>query len=72
MIEFNVDGIILSANENFLKALGYRLEEVLGKHHRMFVEPAYQASQEYAEFWECLKRGEYQAGQFKRIAKSGK
>ena len=72
MIEFSMDGVILSANENFLKAMGYQLAEVLGKHHRMFVEPATQASKEYAEFWERLKRGEYQAAQFKRLAKGGK
>jgi PAS domain S-box-containing protein len=52
--------------------MGYTLNEVLGKHHRLFVEPALQASREYAEFWERLRRGEYQAGQFKRIAKGGK
>jgi PAS domain S-box-containing protein len=72
VVEFSVEGIILSANDNFLKALGYQRNEVLGKHHRMFVEPATQASQEYAAFWERLRRGEYQAGQFKRVAKSGK
>jgi PAS domain S-box-containing protein len=71
IIEFSVDGIILSANDNFLKAMGYQRAEVLGKHHRMFVEPALQASQDYAVFWDRLKQGEYQAAQFKRIAKNG-
>ncbi len=72
MIEFTTDGSIVSANDNFLKAMGYRLEEVRGKHHSIFVEPAYQSSRDYAAFWENLKRGEFQAGQYKRIGKGGK
>ena len=72
VIEFTVDGTILTANANFLKAMGYRLDEIQGKHHRMFVEPAYGRSREYQEFWERLQRGEFQAAQFKRISKSGK
>ena len=72
MIEFTLDGKILNANENFLKALGYTLEEIRGQHHSMFVEPAYRESPEYRAFWEKLGRGEYDAGQYKRIGKGGK
>jgi methyl-accepting chemotaxis protein len=71
VIEFNLDGTILSANDNFLHPLGYRLEEVRGQHHGMFVEPAYRQSAEYRQFWEKLGRGEYDAGQYKRIGKGG-
>ena len=72
VIEFQMDGTILSANENFLKTLGYSLDEVRGKHHRMFVEPAEANSPAYAEFWAKLNRGEFQAGEFKRVSKAGK
>ncbi len=72
VIEFDLDGNILTANENFLNTLGYKLEEIQGKHHRMFVELSYQQSIEYKNFWNRLARGEYDAGQYKRIAKSGK
>ncbi len=71
VIEFALDGTILSANHNFLQALGYTLPEVQGKHHAMFVEPAYRVSAEYKEFWAKLNRGEYQAAQFKRVGKNG-
>ena len=72
IIEFKMDGTIITANANFLNALGYTLEEVRGKHHSMFVEPAYRESPEYREFWAALNRGEYQAAQYKRIGKGGK
>ena len=72
VIEFALDGTILTANENFLGTLGYSLEEIRGQHHRMFVEPAYAASDEYRQFWEKLGHGEYDAGQYKRLAKSGR
>jgi methyl-accepting chemotaxis protein len=72
VIEFAMDGTILDANDNFLKALGYRLEEIKGQHHSMFVEPAYKQSSEYREFWAALNRGEYQAAEYKRIGKGGK
>lgn len=71
-IEFNLDGTIVTANENFLKALGYTLSEIHGKHHRMFVEPQLRDSAAYREFWAKLGRGEYEAGEFKRIGKGGK
>jgi len=72
VIEFELDGTIVKANKNFLDALGYTLEEIRGKHHSMFVEPALRAGEEYRRFWEKLKRGEYQAGQYKRIGKGGR
>src|SRR5262245_24090658 len=67
VIEFELDGTIITANENFLSVLGYRLDEIKGRHHSMFVEPAFKASSEYKQFWEKLGRGEYQAAQYKRI-----
>ena len=72
VIEFNLKGEIITANENFCSALGYRLEEIKGKHHRMFVEPGFAASTEYQTFWEHLGRGEYQAAEYMRIGKGGK
>ena len=72
VIEFKLDGTIVTANENFLKTLGYTLNEIKGKHHSMFVEPAYRESAEYRQFWEKLGRGEFDAGQYKRIGKGGK
>ena len=72
VIEFNLDGTILKANDNFLGALGYRLDEIQGKHHGIFVEPSYRASGEYRQFWTDLAAGKYQSGEFKRFAKGGK
>ena len=72
VIEFQVDGTILSANDNFLNAVGYTLEEIRGQHHRIFVPPADAKSSEYAAFWAKLGRGEYDAGQYKRVGKGGK
>ncbi|MBR0874130.1 PAS domain-containing methyl-accepting chemotaxis protein [Bradyrhizobium tropiciagri] len=72
VIEFKLDGTIVQANENFLKAMGYSLDEIRGKHHSMFVEPATRDSQAYREFWASLNRGEFQSAQYKRIAKGGR
>ena len=72
VIEFNMDGTIVTANENFLKALGYSLPEIQGKHHSMFVEASERDSAAYREFWAKLNRGEYQAAEYKRIGKGGK
>ncbi len=72
VIEFDLTGKILHANENFLNALGYTLDEVKGQHHSLFVDPAYRASAEYRDFWAKLGRGEYDAGQYRRIGKGGK
>ena len=59
VIEFDLKGNILDANENFCRALGYGREEIVGRHHRMFVDPAEAASAEYRAFWDKLARGEY-------------
>ncbi len=72
VIEFKLDGTILHANDNFLKTLGYQLDDIKGRHHSMFVEPAYAASGEYRAFWDRLNRGEFDAGEYKRIGKDGK
>lgn len=70
-IEFAPDGTILTANENFLQALGYRLTEIVGQHHSMFVERSYVGTAEYADFWKRLASGEFVSDEFKRIGKSG-
>ena len=72
VIYFEPDGTIIEANNNFLKAMGYTLEEIQGKHHSMFVETEEKKSDEYKNFWGQLKQGQFQAKQFKRIAKNGK
>jgi methyl-accepting chemotaxis protein len=72
VIEFSLDGSILTANQNFLAVMGYSLEEVRGQHHRMFVDPADRDSAEYRSFWEALGRGEYQAAEYRRIGKGGR
>ncbi len=72
VIEFNPDGIILDANENFCQALGYSLEEISGQHHRLFVEPLYAQSAAYRDFWADLQRGEFKRAEFKRFGKSGR
>ncbi|WP_431206024.1 methyl-accepting chemotaxis protein [Bradyrhizobium betae] len=72
VIEFNMDGTIITANANFLGALGYSLAEVKGQHHSMFVEPAERDGTAYREFWTALNRGQYQAAEYKRIGKGGK
>jgi methyl-accepting chemotaxis protein len=72
VIEFDLTGRVLTANQNFLDAMGYQLAEVQGKHHRVFCDPEYAQSTEYAEFWERLGRGEFAAGEYKRLAKGGK
>jgi len=72
VIEFKLDGTILSANDNFLSAMGYSLEEIKDHHHSMFVEPSYAVSQEYKSFWASLAAGEFQSGEYKRLGKGGK
>ncbi len=72
IIEFNLDGTIIKANENFLKTLGYSLDEIKGKHHKIFCDEEYINSLEYRSFWEKLRLGEFDAGRYKRIAKDGK
>jgi len=72
VIEFELDGKIRTANQNFLDTLGYRLDEIQGKHHSLFVEASYRESAEYRRFWDELGAGKYQGGEFKRIANGGR
>ncbi len=72
VIEFDMDGKILTANQNFLDAMGYTLAEVQGKHHQMFVDPAYAKSPEYKKFWETLRSGKYMSAEYQRFGKGGK
>jgi PAS domain S-box-containing protein len=71
IVEFGLDGTVLTANENFLHLMGYSLPEIQGQHHRLFCDPAYAASPEYAAFWAKLNRGEFDAGAYRRIGKDG-
>nr|WP_324257719.1 methyl-accepting chemotaxis protein [Cellvibrio fontiphilus] len=72
VIEFSLDGTILSANDNFLRLMDYSIDEIRGHHHGMFVENSYRLSDEYRRFWQSLARGDFEAGQYKRIGKGGK
>jgi methyl-accepting chemotaxis protein len=72
VIEFDANGIILYANDNFLSTLNYEADEIIGKHHRMFVEESYATSQDYKNFWKTLSEGHYQFGEYLRIGKAGK
>ena len=72
VIEFSPTGEILTANDNFLAAIGYHLDEIKGRHHRMFCEEAYANSEAYRQFWERLGRGEYQSAEYKRLGKGGR
>jgi len=71
VIEFGLDGVVRTANENFLATLGYRLEEIAGRHHSMFCAPDFVASPDYARFWQRLGAGEYVSGEFCRLGKNG-
>lgn len=72
IIEFNLDGSIITANELFLNSVGYKLDEIRGKHHSIFLPPAERNTPAYKNFWLSLKSGRYQHGEFKRIAKDGR
>ena len=67
-----MNGIIINANKNFLNTMGYALDEIKGQHHRIFVDETFARSSEYAEFWNALNRGEFQAKEYKRYGKDGK
>ncbi len=71
VIEFELDGHIITANENFLRIFGYELDEIVGKHHRIFCQPGYAETGSYAEFWRKLAQGEYISDEFKRLTKDG-
>ena len=72
VIEFELDGTILHANDNFLRVVGYTLAEVQGKHHAIFCDPEYVKTAEYADFWARLGRGEFDQGEYKRRARDGR
>ena len=72
IIEFSIDGTIITANENFLKVMDYTLPEIKGRHHRIFVDPDEAKSPSYAEFWESLRQGKFRKDAFRRIGKNGK
>lgn len=72
VIEFNLDGTVISANENFLSTVGYSLEEIRGKHHRMFCDTEYAATPAYDAFWKKLNSGLFDSGRYRRLGKNGK
>lgn len=72
IIEFDPSGRIQTANDNLLATMGYTLQEVVGQHHRMFVEPGYAASEAYSRFWESLRQGQHQSAEFRRVGKGGR
>lgn len=72
LIEFSLEGTVLGANANFLGLFGYTIEEVTGRHHRMFVDPTYAQGRAYEDFWAKLRAGHFDAGQYKRIGRGGK
>ncbi|AEP08800.1 methyl-accepting chemotaxis protein [Micavibrio aeruginosavorus] len=72
VIEFNMDGTIITANKNFLDTVGYGLDEVKGHHHRMFMEASEADSAEYRKFWDDLRAGQYQSSEYKRVGKGGR
>ncbi|MGN6578953.1 MAG: methyl-accepting chemotaxis protein [Bordetella sp.] len=72
IIEFELDGTIITANDLFLQAMGYRLDEIVGQHHSLFVRAPERDSADYADFWRSLARGEHHTGQFLRIGKDGR
>ena len=72
VIEFDMQGKVLAANGNFLKLMEYSTEEIIGRHHRMFVDAAYAATPQYQAFWESLGRGQFESGEYKRVAKGGR
>ena len=71
-IEFDMNGNVVDANQNFLSTIGYTLEEIKDRHHRIFCDPIFTQSKEYAHFWDRLRKGEFVAGKFKRIGKDNK
>lgn len=72
VIEFDLEGRILSANENFLKLMGYSFSEVVGSHHKIFCDEKFVASDEYRNFWTKMKLGEFESRTYKRITKDKK
>jgi methyl-accepting chemotaxis protein len=71
VIEFDLEGVVLKANDNFLKTMGYRAEQVIGQPHRLFCTPEFGRSAQYTELWSRLKNGQFQSGTFERINSQG-
>ncbi|RBC03255.1 methyl-accepting chemotaxis protein [Pseudomonas sp. MWU12-2115] len=71
VIEFDLDGVVLKANDNFLKTMGYRAEQVIGQPHRLFCTPEFGRSAQYTELWSRLKNGQFQSGTFERVDSKG-
>lgn len=71
IIHFTPDGTILWANKNFLHTMGYKLDDIAGKHHSLFVDATYAKSAEYKMFWDSLAAGTFQSAQYKRYGKEG-
>ncbi|MEC9463592.1 MAG: methyl-accepting chemotaxis protein, partial [Pseudomonadota bacterium] len=72
IIEFTPEGEVVSANQNFLDALGYRMDEIKGKHHSLFIDPDYARTSDYQDFWTALRAGKFQASEFTRYGKGSK
>ncbi len=72
IIQFTPDGTIETANENFLSAVGYQLDEIKGQHHRMFVDPAESSKSDYQKFWDSLRKGEFQQAEYRQLGKNGR
>jgi len=72
VIEFELDGTIITANDNFLDTFGYRLEEIVGQHHRILVDEETSRSNQYSDFWRALAKGRYQSGDYRRFSKNGR
>ena len=72
LIEFELDGTIVDANQNFLGAMGYSITEIRGSHHSLFVDPVYAASNDYRTFWDRLRQGEFFTDEFRRLGKGGR
>ncbi len=72
VIEFDMEGRVLDANANFLKLMNYTLDDIRGRHHRMFADPVHAASIHYQAFWERLGRGEFESGEYKRLGREGR
>lgn len=72
VIEFGMDGTVIQANGNFLDAMGYRADEIAGRHHSMFMDPTEAAQPDYRRFWEALGRGEFQSGLYRRLGRDGR
>jgi methyl-accepting chemotaxis protein len=72
IVEFDLQGMVITANDNFCSVLGYQLHEIVGKHHRLFVHPDDAASPEYTAFWACLAEGKFDKRQYRRLGKDGR